>query len=114
MKTLLTLFVLFFSSSVLAEVKKVDLQKSLKAGLYNRMSYDCGWSTYSQYSKVTKNFYRFAKKKYRYKSDYNQMIDTFDHGKKREIPQNICKEANENVITSRKRFVERGLRGKFW
>ena len=62
MKILLTLFVLFFSSSVVAEVKKVDLQKSLKAGTYNRMSYDCGWSTYSQYSKVTKNFYKFAKK----------------------------------------------------
>ena len=114
MKILLTLFVLLFSSSVVAEVKQVDLQKSLKAGLYNRMSYDCGWSTYSQYSKVTKNFYKFAKKKYRYKSDYSQMIDTFDHGQKRKIPNNICKQANDNVISSRIRFVKRGLKGKFW
>ena len=114
MKILLTLFVLLFSSSVLAEVKQVDLQKSLKAGVYNRMSYDCGWATYSQYSKITKNFYKFAKKKYRFKSDYNQMIDTFDHGQKREISQKICKQANDNVISSRKRFVKRGLKGKFW
>ena len=114
MKIFLTLFFLLFTSSVVAEVKQVDLQKSLKAGTYNRMSYDCGWSTYSQYSKVTKNFYEFAKKKYRYKSDYIQMIDTFDHGQKREIPQKICKQVNKNVVVSRKRFVERGLKGKFW
>ena len=42
------------------------------------------------------------------------MIDTFDYGQKREISQKICKQANKNVIASRKRFVERGLRGKFW
>lgn len=114
-KICLSIILLIVSStSLVAEVKQGDLQKSLQASTYSRMSYDCNLASFMDFNKINTNFYNFAKKKYKNKSDHNQMIEIYKHGIKIELNQKFCEDLDNDVIKSRKRFIKRGLKGKFW
>ena len=77
-------FFILSLSSAFAEVKQNDLQKSFEAGGYNKLSYDCKFSTNDEFIDIILNFNEFAKNKYKYASDHDQMIELFKEAQERD------------------------------